>query len=81
MALIVVRRPVLVTVAVDYYMPAYPGLINTLTWQTGDHVPGLPRVQRFLDHWRREIRAVIARVAVAHCEEGRLEPVSEWLTL
>lgn len=48
-----------------YYMPDHPRLIQAFTWQTLDHAPEFPRIRRFLDHWRREIDAVIHSVTVS----------------
>ena len=56
----------LVTVRIIYFMPDYHSIIQEYVWQTLDLRPRYPRVQRFLDHWRREIDAVIKEVAI--CE-------------
>ena len=37
-------------------------------WQTLDVSPEYPRVYQFLDHWRREIEAVIHSVTVSGVE-------------
>jgi len=62
----------LTTAEVIYYMPDHPALLQEFLWQTQDQAPDFPRVRRFLDHWRREIEAVIhsVRVSVA----GGLQP-------
>jgi uncharacterized protein Usg len=54
----------LTTAEVLYYMPDHPGLLQTFLWQTLDEAPDYPRIQRFLDFWRREIDAVIHSVAI-----------------
>ena len=54
----------LTTAEVLYYMPAHPSLLQSFLWQTMDEAPNFPRVQRFLDYWRREIDAVIHSVTV-----------------
>ena len=56
----------LVTVRVVYFMPDYHDLVQEFLWQTMDLRPRFPRVHHFLDHWRREIDAVIKEVEV--CE-------------
>lgn len=62
----------LTTAQVLYYMPDHPRLIQAFTWQTLDHAPEFPRVRRFLDHWRREIDAVIHSVTVS--AQGLVSP-------
>lgn len=58
----------LLTAEVLYYMPDHPSLLQTFMWQTLDEAPKYPRLKAFLDHWRREIEAVIHSVRVAHGE-------------
>jgi uncharacterized protein Usg len=49
----------LLTAEVLYYMPKHPTLLQTFMWQTLDEAPKFPRLEKFLDFWRREIDAVI----------------------
>jgi uncharacterized protein Usg len=63
---------VLLTAEVLYYMPDHPCLLQSFSWQTMDRAPEYPRLARFLDHWRREIEAVIHSIRVAH--SGGLGP-------
>ena len=58
----------LLTAEVLYYMPDHPRLLQTFMWQTLDEAPKFPRLNQFLDFWRREIEAVIHSVRVAHGE-------------
>lgn len=58
----------LLTAEVLYYMPDHPKLLQTYLWQTLDIAPKYPRLHEFLEHWRREIQAVIHSVRVAHGE-------------
>lgn len=58
----------LLTAEVLYYRPDYPSLLQSFVWQTIDIAPRFPRLAGFLDHWRREIEAVIHSVSVAHSE-------------
>ena len=51
----------LLTAEVLYYMPDHPRLLQTFMWQLLDEAPRYPRLAAFLDHWRREIEAVILR--------------------
>ena len=44
--------------------PDHPLLLQAFTWQTQDRAPEFPRMRQFLDHWRREIEAVIHSVRV-----------------
>lgn len=58
----------LLTAEVLYYMPDHPKLLQSYLWQTLDVAPKYPRLNAFLEHWRREIEAVIHSVRVAHGE-------------
>jgi len=55
----------LATAEVIYFMPDHPALLQAFTWQTQDMAPDYPRIRAFLDHWRREIEAVIHSVRVS----------------
>lgn len=55
----------LTTAEVTYYMPDHPSLLQTFVWQTLDIAPAYPRLHKFLDHWRRDIDAVIHSVQLA----------------
>lgn len=55
----------LLTAEVLYYMPDHPKLLQTFLWQTLDEAPRFPRLADFLDHWRREVDAVIHSIRVA----------------
>lgn len=56
-------RPVLLQVV--YHMPAYPTLLQEFTWGYEDHVPELIRTHKFLNHWKRNINAVISDVSIS----------------
>lgn len=58
----------LLTAEVLYYMPDHPKLLQTFLWQTLDEAPRFPRLAAFLDHWRREVEAVIHSIRVASGE-------------
>ena len=54
------------TVQIHYYMPDHPSLLQLFVMQQYDLAPAFPRLDRFLDYWRREIEAVLHSVQVAH---------------
>ena len=62
----------LMTVEVLYYLPDHPSLLQSFIWQTLDVAPSFPRLAAFLDHWRREIEAIVHSVAL--CSQGGLAP-------
>ncbi len=62
----------LTTAEVLYYIPDHPKLLQSFLWQTLDEAPDFPRIQRFLEFWRREIDAVIHSVAVSSV--GQIAP-------
>ena len=59
----------LTTAEVLFYIPDHPSLLQSFLWQTLDVAPEFPRIQRFLEFWRREIDAVIHSVAITGCTE------------
>jgi len=70
-----IRGKRLTTAEILYYLPDHPSLLQTFLWQTYDAAPEFPRLAQFLDHWRREIEAVIHSVRVAH---SALVKPAEW---
>ena len=68
----------LTTTEVLYYIPDHPKLLQSFMWQTLDEAPDFPRIQRFLEFWRREIDAVIHSVAISavgQISQGRTSTV------
>ncbi|MEE2879153.1 MAG: Usg family protein [Pseudomonadota bacterium] len=58
----------LLTAEIIYYRPDFPKLLQSFTWQTVDLAPRFPRLAEFLNHWRREIEAVIHSITIAHAD-------------
>lgn len=58
----------LLTAEIIYYRPDFPKLLQSFTWQTVDLAPRFPRLAEFLNHWRREIEAVIHSITSAHAD-------------
>ena len=58
----------LLTAKVLHCTPKHPTRLQTFTWQTLDEAPRCPRLEKFVDFWRREIEAVIHSVRVASGE-------------
>jgi uncharacterized protein Usg len=56
----------LTTVEIHYFMPDHPSLLQMFVMQQYDIAPSFPRLDRFLDYWRREIEAALHSVRVAH---------------
>ena len=61
-------KPVLLQVI--YYMPRHPTLLQEFTWGYEDNVPDLLRTNRFLNHWKQNINAVISEVVLS-ISDGR----------
>lgn len=55
----------LTTAEILYHMPDHPGLIQSFLWQEYDLAPQLPRLNKFLDFWVREIDGVLHSIMVA----------------
>ena len=58
----------LLTAEIVYYRPDFPKLLQSFVWQTVDKAPKFPRLADFLDHWRREVEAVIHSINIAHAD-------------
>ncbi len=58
----------LLTTEILYYRPDYRSWLQSFVWQTMDEAPRFPRLAQFLDHWRREIDAVIHSIRIAHTD-------------
>ena len=65
----------LVLLRVEYFLPDYNSLLNEFFWQTRDIVPTLPRITRFLDHWRDNIDAEINTIEAAYSFRGTWKKV------
>jgi uncharacterized protein Usg len=59
----------LTTAEILYYMPDHPKLIQSFMWQTLDLAPRYPRIEHFLDFWKREIDAVIHSIRIATTDD------------
>jgi uncharacterized protein Usg len=69
----------LVTVNVLYYRLDYAHLLNEFLWQTMDTVPEYPRIHKFLEHWRKEVKAVIKEVSVCYDSSASFRPIDALL--
>nr|WP_070958528.1 hypothetical protein [Hyphomonas sp. Mor2] len=56
------------TTEILYYRPDYRCWLQSFVWQCMDEAPRFPRLAQFLDHWRREIDAVIHSIRIAHAD-------------
>jgi uncharacterized protein Usg len=65
--MILVRK--IVTVDVLYYMPDYDNILQEFIWQTMDIVPDIPRIHKFLLHWKEHIEAPISEVRVSYADQ------------
>ena len=63
------------TIQIHYYLPDHPSLLQMFVLQQYDVAPRFPRLDRFLDYWRREIEAALHSVRVAH---NHLIGPAEW---
>lgn len=68
----------LTTAEIHYYMPDHPSLLQLFVWQEYDVAPRFPVLHGFLDHWHREIEAVLHSVRVAH--QHLIRP-AEWRSI
>ena len=66
---IIIKRKVLVTLNVYYWMPDYENIIQEFIWQTLDVKPTYPRIHKFLNYWHNNIDAVVNEIQI--CESER----------
>jgi len=69
MPVIIIKRKVLVTLNVYYWMPDYENIIQEFIWQTLDVKPTYPRIHKFLNYWHNNIDAVVNEIQI--CESER----------
>ncbi len=55
----------LTTAEILYHMPDHPGLLQSFIWQEYDIAPKLPRFNKFLNFWVREIDGVLHSIVLA----------------
>ena len=67
--MILIRRKILVTLNVYYWMPDYENILQQFIWQTIDDKPKYPRIHKFLDYWHNNIDAVVSEIQI--CESER----------
>ena len=58
----IVKKKILTTLQVYYYMPDYHNLIQEFILQYNDRQPNFPKTHKFLNFWHKEIEAVIESV-------------------
>ena len=67
--MILIRRKILVTLNVYYWMPDYENILQQFIWQTIDNKPKYPRIHKFLDYWHNNIDAIVNEIQI--CESER----------
>jgi uncharacterized protein Usg len=79
--LITKKRPVLLQVY--YFMPDHPSLLQEFTWGYEDIIPELINTHKFLNHWHRNVEAIIseALISIADAHYKTWCPVNEYIKL
>ena len=67
--MIILKKKILVTLNVYYWMPDYRNILQQLVWQTMDVKPKYPKVHKFLDYWHNNIDAIVNEIQI--CESER----------
>lgn len=60
-----IRPKQLVTIDIFYYRKDYRNFIQEFIWQTEDLIPELYRTHQFLNHWHKNIDAVVQEVLLS----------------
>ena len=68
--MIIIKRKVLVTLNVYYWMPDYENILQQLVWQTMDVKPKYPKVQKFLNYWHNNIDAIVNEIQICDSERS-----------
>ena len=66
--MIIIKRKILVTLNVYYWMPDYENILQQFIWQTMDVKPKYPRIHKFLDHWHNNIDAIVSEIQISESE-------------
>jgi uncharacterized protein Usg len=66
--MIIIRKKILVTLDVYYWMPDYDNILQRFVWQTFDVKPKYPRMHRFLDYWHNNIDAIVNEIRISESE-------------
>jgi uncharacterized protein Usg len=56
----------LTTVDVTYFLPDYPGVLQTFIWQCLDLPPQFPVIGRFLTYWETRLDGRLHSVRIGH---------------
>lgn len=56
------------TAEILYFRPDHPTLLQSFSSHTIDVAPRFPRLSAFLEHWRREVGAMIHSILIAHSD-------------
>jgi uncharacterized protein Usg len=66
--MIVIKKKILVTLDIYYWMPDYENILQRFVWQTFDVKPKYPRIHRFLDYWHNNIDAIVNEIRISESE-------------
>ena len=58
----------LLTAEILYFRPDHPSVLQSFSWQTLDAAPRFPRLALFLEHWRKDVQAMIHSIRIAHSD-------------
>lgn len=61
------------TIKVYYWMPDYINILQLFMWQFDDLPPRFPKAHKFLNHWHKNIDAIIKDIYLGH--SGRYRQV------
>ena len=62
---LLIKRRVLVTLNVYYWLPDYENILQQFLWQTLDMKPKYPRIEKFLDYWHNNIDAIVNEIEIS----------------
>ena len=68
--MIIIRKKILVTLDVYYWMPDYENILQQFIWQTMDVKPKYPRIHKFLNYWHNNIDAIVNEIRISESERS-----------
>ena len=66
----IIKRKVITTVDILYWMPDYNNVLQQFVWQTMDVKPKYPRVHKFLNHWHNSVDAKLSEIIIYDSERS-----------
>jgi uncharacterized protein Usg len=80
---IIIRKKQLVTIDIFYYRPDFTNIVQEFIFQHEDLIPELYSTHKFLNHWHKNIDAIVQEVVlmVNDTKYGQYRSIDQFLNL